>query len=121
MYTRSYGTEKHCRKLFRRALERVWEWVEVIGSAYQRFEEETGTLESMEEFSERYKDRYVMQCLAVQWCEFYIILWHLNLSDITQVLEKKIDHGSKVDWNCLTCEENFLWDSACLGLLKENL
>ncbi|KAK3855213.1 hypothetical protein Pcinc_038368 [Petrolisthes cinctipes] len=57
---RSFGTEKHCRKLFRRALERVWDWVEVIGSAYLRFEEETGTLETMEEFNERYKDRMVI-------------------------------------------------------------
>ncbi|XP_027207543.2 squamous cell carcinoma antigen recognized by T-cells 3 [Penaeus vannamei] len=54
---RCYGTEKHCRKLFRRALERVWDWVESIGSAYLRFEQETGTIESMEEFQKRYEDR----------------------------------------------------------------
>ncbi|XP_042223053.1 squamous cell carcinoma antigen recognized by T-cells 3-like [Homarus americanus] len=54
---RSYGTEKHCRKLFRRALERVWDWIEEIGSAYARFEQETGTLESMEDFNKRYEDR----------------------------------------------------------------
>nr|XP_045609668.1 squamous cell carcinoma antigen recognized by T-cells 3-like isoform X1 [Procambarus clarkii] len=54
---RSYGSEKHCRKLFRRALERVWDWVEDIGSAYQCFEQEVGTLETMEDFTKRYKDR----------------------------------------------------------------
>lgn len=59
MHFRSYGTEKHCRKLFRRALERVWDWVESIGSAYLRFEQETGTIESMEEFQKRYEDRFV--------------------------------------------------------------
>ncbi|KAK8726198.1 hypothetical protein OTU49_010418 [Cherax quadricarinatus] len=54
---RSYGSEKHCRKLFRRALERVWDWVEEIGSAYLRFEQDVGTLESMEDFKKRYEDR----------------------------------------------------------------
>ncbi|CAL4063250.1 unnamed protein product, partial [Meganyctiphanes norvegica] len=54
---RCYGAEKHCRKLFRRALERVWDWVEVIGAAFQRFEQECGTLETYEDYQKRYKDR----------------------------------------------------------------
>lgn len=54
---RSYGSEKYCRKLYRRALERVWDWVEVIGSSYLRFEQEAGTLESMQDFIKRYDDR----------------------------------------------------------------
>lgn len=54
---RSFGSRKHCRKLFRRALERVWDRVEAIGIAYLRFEQETGDLESMTEFKKRYEDR----------------------------------------------------------------
>ncbi|XP_066945811.1 squamous cell carcinoma antigen recognized by T-cells 3-like [Macrobrachium rosenbergii] len=54
---RSYGSEKHCRKLFRRALERVWDSVEVIGDAYRHFEQEVGTLDTMEDFIKRYDDR----------------------------------------------------------------
>uniref|UniRef100_A0A0P4WF69 RRM domain-containing protein n=1 Tax=Scylla olivacea TaxID=85551 RepID=A0A0P4WF69_SCYOL len=57
---RSFGSEKHCRKLFRRALERVWDEVEIISLAYLRFEQETGDLESMEEFKKRCKDRMVI-------------------------------------------------------------
>ncbi|MPC15935.1 Squamous cell carcinoma antigen recognized by T-cells 3 [Portunus trituberculatus] len=57
---RSFGSEKHCRKLFRRALERVWDEVEIISSAYLRFEQETGDLESMEEFKKRCEDRMVI-------------------------------------------------------------
>ncbi|XP_068216225.1 squamous cell carcinoma antigen recognized by T-cells 3-like [Palaemon carinicauda] len=57
---RSFGSEKHCRKLFRRALERVWEPVEVIGDAYFRFEQELGSLETMEDFHKRYEDRMVI-------------------------------------------------------------
>ncbi|KAG0710360.1 Squamous cell carcinoma antigen recognized by T-cells 3 [Chionoecetes opilio] len=57
---RSFGSEKHCRKLFRRALERVWDGVEAIGLSYLHFEQETGDLESMEEFNKRYRDRMVI-------------------------------------------------------------
>ncbi|KAK7072870.1 hypothetical protein SK128_011164 [Halocaridina rubra] len=57
---RSYGIEKHCRKLFRRALERVWDNVELIGDAYVRFEQESGTLTTMEEFLKRYDDRMII-------------------------------------------------------------
>ena len=59
VFHRSFGSGKHCRKLFRRALERVWDGIELISVAYLRFEQETGDLESMEEFKQRCEDRLV--------------------------------------------------------------
>ena len=67
-FNRSFGSRKHCRKLFRRALERVWDGVEAIGLAYLRFEQETGDLESMAEFKKRYEDRSV---IGIRLCLFY--------------------------------------------------
>ena len=57
---RSYGTLKHCRKLFRRALERVWDYVEIIVLAFRKFENETGNIESMNEFEKRVAERYLL-------------------------------------------------------------
>ncbi|XP_050725167.1 squamous cell carcinoma antigen recognized by T-cells 3-like [Eriocheir sinensis] len=54
---RSYGSDKHCRRLCRRALERVWEGIEGIGLAYLRFEQEAGSLETMQEFKKRFGER----------------------------------------------------------------
>ena len=54
---RCYGTIKHTRKLFRRALERVWDNVEILGNAFLRFEQQVGDLDSMTDYERRYSDR----------------------------------------------------------------
>ncbi|KAL7647983.1 UNVERIFIED_CONTAM: hypothetical protein RMT77_001599 [Armadillidium vulgare] len=54
---RVFGSEKHCRKLYRRALEKVWDDVEVIGNSFLQFEQELGTIETMNDFDRRYKNK----------------------------------------------------------------
>lgn len=57
--SRRLGTAKHCRKLYRRALERVWDHVEVVGAAFMVFEQLEGDLETMADLLRRYKARLV--------------------------------------------------------------
>lgn len=55
--TRCYGTAKHARKIYRRALERVWDDAEVVGAAFERFEQTEGDVETMDDFMKRYNTR----------------------------------------------------------------
>lgn len=48
---------KHARKLFRRALERVWELPEAVATAFERFEQLEGDLDTMDDFKRRYSHR----------------------------------------------------------------
>ncbi|KAF2354152.1 LSM-interacting domain [Trinorchestia longiramus] len=57
---RRYGSCKHARKLYRRALERVWNGVEAVAAAYERFEQTEGDVCSMEEFRRRYRARMLI-------------------------------------------------------------
>lgn len=64
---RAYGDEKHCRKLYRRALERVWDKVEDIGASFLHFEQMRGSLETMVDFDKRYRDRYFFLTIKAWW------------------------------------------------------
>lgn len=57
---RRVGTVKHTRKLFRRALERVWELPEAVATAFERFEQVEGDLDTMDDFKRRYTQRMVI-------------------------------------------------------------
>ncbi|XP_047736923.1 squamous cell carcinoma antigen recognized by T-cells 3-like isoform X2 [Hyalella azteca] len=54
---RRHGSSKHARKLLRRALERVWDGVEVVGAAFEAFEHTEGDVLTLRDFRRRYDAR----------------------------------------------------------------
>ncbi|KAJ9576204.1 hypothetical protein L9F63_006937 [Diploptera punctata] len=54
---RTYGDDKHLRRLFPRALMSTQDWPESIGSAWLNYERDEGTLESYEFCMSKYKSR----------------------------------------------------------------